>query len=101
MKEALSRFKDTVKGEIRKALKVLRNDEDVEEMDTSDSAISPFKESVKVREWEQRSSWMVNHSKTCFAYIYSLHVLWPRSGFGDENKNNQTGILVGLLLIND
>jgi hypothetical protein len=42
MKEALSRFKDTVKGEIRKALKVLRNDEDVEEMDTSDSAISPF-----------------------------------------------------------
>lgn len=35
MKEALSRFKDTVKGEIRKALKVLRNDEDVEEMDTS------------------------------------------------------------------
>ena len=42
MKEALSRFKDTVKGEIRKALKVLRNDEDVEEMDTSDSAISAF-----------------------------------------------------------
>eukprot|EP00438_Fugacium_kawagutii_P023888 Skav233802 [mRNA] locus=scaffold780:551763:559938:- [translate_table: standard] len=36
MKEALSRFKDTVKGEIRKALKVLRNDDDVEEMDTSD-----------------------------------------------------------------
>ena len=35
MKEALSRFKDTVKGEIRKALKVLRNDEDMEEIDSS------------------------------------------------------------------
>ncbi|CAE7570985.1 CPK1, partial [Symbiodinium necroappetens] len=34
MKEALSRFKDTVKGEIRKALKVLRNDEDLEEMNS-------------------------------------------------------------------
>lgn len=35
MKEALSRFKDTVKTEIRKALKVLRNDEDMEEVDSS------------------------------------------------------------------
>lgn len=35
MKEALSRFKDTVKTEIRKALKVLRNDDDMEEVDAS------------------------------------------------------------------
>lgn len=35
MKEALSRFKDTVKGEIRKALKVLRNDDDMEEVNAS------------------------------------------------------------------
>jgi len=71
MKEALSRFKDTVKGEIRKALKVLRNDEDVEEMDTSDSAISLFG-NLFVREWEQRSSWMVNHSKTSFTYMFDM-----------------------------
>ena len=71
MKEALSRFKDTVKGEIRKALKVLRNDEDVEEMDTSDSAISLFG-NLFVREREQRSSWMVNHSKTSFTYMFDM-----------------------------
>eukprot|EP00913_Durusdinium_trenchii_P027611 g25897.t1 len=43
MKEALSRFKDTVKGEIRKALKVLRNDDDMEEIGQLISVQKPHK----------------------------------------------------------
>ena len=60
MKEALSRFKDTVKGEIRKALKVLRNDDDVEEMDTSLLAIGIQWIPMAAKHSERRST----HDKT-------------------------------------
>ena len=54
MKEALSRFKDTVKGEIRKALKVLRNDDDMEEVDTNKKDLANQEKHLgeKQRRWD-------------------------------------------------